>query len=112
MSSLFIWAGVTKVFFAGAMVTGFARMGLPLPPVVLALSLVVEIGGGIAVLVGWQTRWAALALAAWCVATALVAHYHPGDRGQMIHFIKNLSIAGGFLQLVAFGPGRLSIDQR
>ena len=76
------------------------------------MALVVEIGGGIAVLVGWKTKWAALILAAWCIATGLVAHYHPGDRGQMIHFMKNICMAGGFLQLFVLGAGRFSLDKR
>ena len=54
----------------------------------------------------------ALVLAAWCIATAAAAHYHPADTGQMIHFMKNVCMAGGFLQVVAYGAGRLSVDRR
>ena len=75
-------------------------------------DLLVEIGAGVLLLVGWKARCAALVLAIWCVATALVAHYHPDDRGQMIHFMKNICMAGGFLQIFAFGAGRLSLDRR
>ena len=67
---------------------------------------------GITLLIGWQARWSALILAIWCVATAMVAHDHPDDRNQMIHFMKNICMAGGFLQLFAFGAGRLSLDRR
>jgi putative oxidoreductase len=72
----------------------------------------VEIGAGIAFLLGWNGKAAALILAVWCVATAFVAHYHPGDTNQMIHFTKNLCMAGGFLQVVAYGTGAFSLDRR
>jgi len=71
----------------------------------------VELGGGVLTLVGWKTRYVAPVMAVWCVATALVAHWHPGDSAQMINFYKNLCMAGGFLQLAAYGAGRLSLDR-
>ena len=57
-------------------------------------------------------RWTALVLAVWSIATAVAAHYHPADAAQMINFMKNVCMAGGFLQVVAFGAGRLSVDRR
>jgi putative oxidoreductase len=54
----------------------------------------------------------ALILAAWCIATAFAAHYRPEIREQMIQFMKNACMAGGFLQIVAFGAGRISADRR
>ena len=79
----------------------------------------IELLGGLAVLVGWQTRWAALALAVFAVVAAIFYHYLPAQglegferMGQMINFQKNLAIAGGFLLLAAFGPGRFSLDAR
>jgi uncharacterized membrane protein YphA (DoxX/SURF4 family) len=60
--------------------------------------------------IGYQTRTTALVLAAWSVATALVAHTHFSDPNQMINFLKNLAMAGGFLQLFAFGGGAWSVD--
>ena len=73
----------------------------------------------LAVLVGWQTRWAALALALFCAVAAIFFHYLPAQglegferMGQIINFQKNLAIAGGFLLLAAFGPGRFSLDAR
>jgi putative oxidoreductase len=111
MSAIFIESGIGKAMAPAATMAGFARLGLPVPSAAYALALLVEIGMGVALLVGWRIRWAALALALWCVATAVVAHYHPGDRNQMIHFMKNICMAGGFLQIVAFGAGRLSLDR-
>ena len=71
----------------------------------------IEIGVGVLFLIGFRARLTALVLAVWCIATAMVAHYHPGDTGQMIHFMKNVCMAGGFLQVVAFGAGRISVDR-
>jgi putative oxidoreductase len=112
MSAIFIEGGIGKAMAASATIAFFAKLGLPLPPVAFAVTLLVEIGVGIAFLLGWKARWSGLILAFWCIATAMVAHFHPGDRGQMIHFMKNICMAGGFLQICAFGAGRLSLDRR
>jgi putative oxidoreductase len=111
MSAIFIWAGITKAGAPAATMAYFARDGLPLPGAAYAVALVVEIAGGVLFLVGWRARTVALVLCIWCVATAMVAHYHPASRDQMIHFMKNLCMAGGFLQVVAFGAGRLSLSR-
>jgi putative oxidoreductase len=63
-------------------------------------------------LIGYKTRAAATILALICVATALLFHNNLADQNQMIHFMKNIAIAGGFLQLVAFGAGAVSLDAR
>jgi putative oxidoreductase len=70
----------------------------------------VEAGGGLAVLFGLFTRPAAAALAGFCLITALIFHFVPGDQNQMVNFFKNICMAGGFLQLAAFGAGQLSLD--
>lgn len=112
MSAIFIHGGFTKAMAPAATMATFAKDGVVVPGAAYALALLVEIGGGILFLIGWRARLTALALAAWCVATAMVAHYHPESRDQMIHFMKNLCMAGGFLQVVALGAGRLSVDRR
>jgi len=71
----------------------------------------VEIGGGVLLIVGYRARLTALVLAGWCLATALIAHYHPESRDQFLHFLKNICMAGGFLQIVAYGAGRISMDR-
>ena len=111
MSAIFIQAGIFKAMAPAGTIAYFAHDGLPVPGAAYAVALVVEIAGGILFLVGWRARLTALVLAIWCIATAMVAHYHPGDRNQMIHFMKNVCMAGGFLQVVAFGAGRLSLDR-
>jgi putative oxidoreductase len=112
MSAIFIWAGYGKAMAPAATMGYFAKTGLPMPGAAYAVALIIEIGVSILFLIGFRARLTGLVLAAWCVATAVTAHYHPGDTGQMIHFMKNLSMAGGFLQVVAFGAGRLSVDRR
>jgi putative oxidoreductase len=112
MSVIFIYGGVMKARTPAATMAYFGKLGLPMPGAGYALTLAVEIGIGVLFLIGFRARWAALVLAVWCVATALVTHYHPEDRGQMIHFMKNICMAGGFLQIAARGAGRLSFDRR
>lgn len=112
MSAIFIQSGINKALAPAATVAMMGHYALPLPQVAFIVAVVVELLGGIAVLIGWRTRWAGAILFAWCIATALIAHYHPGDRNQMIHFMKNIAMAGGFLQLAAWGAGRFSLDRR
>ena len=112
MSAIFVEGGINKALAPDATMAMFAKLSLPNPPLAYAVTLAIEILGGVAVLVGWKTRWAAVVLAIWCIATAMVAHFHPGDKGQMIHFMKNVCMAGGFLQLYVLGAGRFSLDRR
>jgi putative oxidoreductase len=112
MSAIFIQGGFYKALAPAATMGYFTKLGLPMPGGAYALTLIIEIGGGLLFLVGFRARLTGLVLAAWCIATGFAAHYHPGDTGQMIHFMKNLCMAGGFLQAVAFGAGRLSVDRR
>lgn len=71
-----------------------------------------EIGGGLAIALGWKTRIVAFLLAGFTLVSALIFHSHFADQNQMIHFWKNVAITGGFLQLVVHGAGPLSLDQR
>jgi putative oxidoreductase len=112
MSVIFLLSGYGKLMAPAATIGTFEHYHLPLASAAYALAVVVELGGGILVLIGWQTRLVAPVMAVWCIATALVAHLHPGDTMQMINFMKNLCMAGGFLQLAAFGAGRFSLDRR
>lgn len=78
-------------------------------PALLPLVILTELAGGLLVLLGFKTRWASLALAGFCLMTALIIHL---AAGEMIEFQKNVAMAGGFLLLAAFGPGGWSIDGR
>lgn len=112
MSAIFIHGGIGKAMAPAATMAYFTKLGLPMPGAAYAVTLAIEIGVGVLFLIGFRARITGLILAGWCIATAFAAHYHPGDAGQMIHFMKNVCMAGGFLQVVAYGAGRLSFDRR
>ncbi|MCA0422722.1 MAG: DoxX family protein, partial [Proteobacteria bacterium] len=82
------------------------------PGALLPLVILTELGGGLAILLGWQTRLIAVLLAGFTVLTALMFHNDWSQQSQQINFLKNLSIAGGFLALFAAGAGRFSVDGR
>ena len=110
MAVMFIQAGIEKIFgYAGAQ--GYMEAA-GVPGALLPLVILLEAGGGLAVLLGLFTRWSALLLAAFCVLAALLFHLHPDDQMQMISFMKNITIAGGFLILAGAGPGALALDNR
>jgi len=114
LSSLFIWAGYTKlVVFGPSGTTGyFASNGVPLPELGAWIAIIVELVGGIMILIGLQARWVALVLAIWCLVTGFGWHLPAGSKmHDMINFYKNLSMAGGFLYVFAYGAGALSLDR-
>lgn len=83
-----------------------------LPGFLLPLAILAELGGGLAILLGVYSRWAALALAGFCIITALVFHTAwsgDGGQGQFINFMKNIALAGGLLLLAANGPGKYAV---
>lgn len=82
------------------------------PGALLPLVILVELGGGLLILVGWQTRLVAVALAGFTLVAAILFHNNFGDTNQLIHFMKNLGIAGGFLALFVSGAGAYSVDGR
>jgi putative oxidoreductase len=86
-------------------------VGLPFPPLAFAVAATVELGGGLLLVLGFQVRLVALALAVFALATAVTFHSNFADQNQMIHFLKNVMMAGGLLQIVAFGAGAISIEQ-
>jgi|SRR5271155_2078820 len=89
-----------------------SAVGLPLPPLAFAVAVAIELGGGLFLIAGYRTRPVALALAVFSLATAISFHNNFADQNQMIHFLKNVMMAGGLLQIVAFGAGALSVDNR
>ena len=108
----FAMSGLSKLAATGPTTEMIRAAGLPLPPLALALSVVVELGGGLLLVAGFQTRIAASALALFSLAAAVSFHSNFADQNQMIHFLKNVMMTGGLLQVVAFGAGALSIDNR
>ncbi len=118
LAYVFIPAGIGKLGAGFAGTVGYiASKGLPMPEVLAVAAIVVEIGAGIALLIGWQTRWAALALALFTLMAALFFHNFwgvPADQvmTQKLMFTKNLGIAGGLLAIAALGGGALGLDGR
>jgi len=112
LSIMFILAGFSKLTAIGATAGWFGSIGLPAPTAVAVLVGVLELVGGLAILVGFKTRIAALVLAIFTVAATLIAHTNLADQVQQLFFMKNLAVTGGFLVLAAAGAGAYSIDAR
>ena len=108
LSAIFVLSGVGKMLAYSQTEGYMASHGLPgsLLPLVIAL----EVGGGLAVAAGFLTRLAAIGLAVFCVVSAFIFHRVPGDQMQMVMFMKNIAMAGGFLVLFAHGAGGWSVD--
>ncbi|SEM52175.1 putative oxidoreductase [Pseudoxanthomonas sp. GM95] len=107
---LFLVSGFGKLAAYSATAGYMASAGVP--PVMLPLVIALEIGGSIAIILGWQTRVVAFLLAGFTLLTALLFHTNLGDQMQQLMFMKNLAITGAFLLLVANGAGRFSLDAR
>lgn len=112
LSFMFIMAGLQKFGDIAGTAGYIGSVGLPAGTALAWLAAIFEALAGIAILVGFQTRGAAWALAVFCVFTAVVFHYVPADMMQMMIFMKNLTIAGGFLALAVAGAGAYSVDAR
>jgi putative oxidoreductase len=117
LSFMFIMSGLQKI--TGYADTAGYMEAMGVPSLALPLAIVVEVGAGLAVLLGWQTRAAAVLLAGFSVVTGVLFHFNAingqdamADMMQTIMFMKNLTIAGGFLAIVAIGAGAWSLDAR
>ncbi|TGQ41324.1 MULTISPECIES: DoxX family protein [unclassified Mesorhizobium] len=112
LSVIFLLSGFGKLTAIAGTAGYFGSLGLPMPTATAIVVGLIELVGGLAVLVGFQTRIAGWVLAVFTVATALVAHTGWADQMQMINFMKNLAIAGGFIALASAGAGAYSIDAK
>jgi putative oxidoreductase len=108
----FAMSGLGKLAAYGPTTAVIAAVGLPVPPLAYAVAVIVELGGGLLLIAGLQTRLVATALALFSIATAVSFHSNFADQNQMIHFLKNVMMAGGLLQIAAFGAGAISLDNR
>lgn len=109
---IFVLSGLSKIAAPANTIAYIQSAGAPFAPVAFAVAVIVELIGGLALLVGFQTRLIAAALAIFTLAAAVLFHNNMADQNQMIHFMKNLAITGGLLQVVAFGAGAFSLDNR
>lgn len=116
LALIFLISGYAKLGnFEGT--AGFmAGAGIPLAQIALALTIIIEIGGGLMLVIGWKARWAALAIFLFVVPATLIFHnFWAADaaqlQNQLNHFLKNVCILGGMLYIMAFGSGPLSVDK-
>jgi putative oxidoreductase len=116
LALIFVLSGYQKIGGFEGTAAYMTSMHLPFASVLLVLTIAIELGGGLLLMAGWQTRWVALIFFVWLIPVTLVFHtasHNPAEaQNQMIHFLKNVSIMGGMLQLCAFGPGAWSLDGR
>jgi putative oxidoreductase len=111
LSAIFILSGLGKLPHFHDIAGMMAGKGIPLASVALAITLLIEIGGGLLVLTGFQAKSAALVIALWLIPVTLVFHHFwgiPGEQQQeqMVNFLKNVAIIGGLLILVYASPGK------
>ena len=118
LAFMFVYSGFGKVTGFEGTVASIAGKGLPLPQVGAVIAIAVELGAGLMLAVGWKTRFAAVAIAVFTLAASIFFHnfWTMADAAaagtNKIMFLKNITIIGGMLMVVAFGPGRYSLDRR
>jgi putative oxidoreductase len=115
IAAIFVFSGFGKITGFEGTVGYIASKGLPLPQLGAIAAIIVELGGGILLILGWKARWAAAAMMLFTLAAAVIFHNFwavPPDmaQNQMIHFMKNICMAGGLMYVVVFGSGPLGID--
>lgn len=117
LAAVFIIAGIRKIMFYSGSVAYFTKLGFPAPEVMAVLAILIEVGGGALLVLGWQTRrvsWLLILFVA--IATAMAHRFWEFDAAQyanqMNHFLKNAAIVGGLLYAVVMGAGALSLDGR
>jgi putative oxidoreductase len=111
LSFVFIWDGIVQLLHPSATAHYFADVHVPAPQVAVWLSIPIHLLGGLALLVGLKTRWVAALLALLALGTAFGVHLPKGDPDNLLHFYKNLAIAGGLLYVVVYGAGDVSIER-
>ena len=112
LSLIFVVSGFGKLAAPAGTIGYISSVGLPFPELGYALAVFAEVGLGLALLVGFKARLAAAGLAVFTLATALAFHNNFADQIQMIMFMKNITIIGGLLLVVAHGAGGFSLDNR
>ena len=109
LAIMFLASGIPMLFGPSGFAGYMGSIGMPAPLLVTWIVIALKVLGGIALVVGFKTRWFAYAFAAFCVATAFLGHF---TADQMQIFWKNIAVAGGFLALSVSGPGALSVDAK
>ena len=117
LAAIFIISGFAKISGFEGTAGYMGSKGLPMPQVLLAITIVIELGGGLMIAAGFKARWAALVFFLWLIPVTFVFHKFWGIdaaqvQNQMNHFLKNVSIMGAMLLLFAYGPGAYRVDKR
>ena len=112
MAAIFLVSAVGKIAAPAATAGYIASMGLPFPSLGVLLAILIELGGGLLLILGYRIQLLALLLAAFSIITGLIFHHAIGDQNQLFHLLKNFAMAGGMLHVAAFGAGRFSLDAR
>ncbi|HUL41068.1 MAG TPA: DoxX family protein [Burkholderiales bacterium] len=116
LAAIFVISGFGKIMAFHATAGYMASRGLPIAEVLLVPTIIIELGGGLMLLLGWNARWAALALFLFIIPTTLIFHpFWIADATQMqnkVNFLKNLAIMGGMLYVMAYGSGRFSLGKK
>lgn len=112
LAAIFIIFGFFKFSNIGGIASYIGSVGLPVPTILAWLTAIFEVVAGLCILVGFQTKLASWALAAFCIVSALIFHNNFGDQTHMALFMKNFAMAGGFILLALNGPGAMSLDAK
>src|ERR1700743_1195567 len=112
MAVMFLLSGFGKVVAPAATIAWIKSTGLPMPEVGYVASIIIELGGGLLLILGWQIRVLGGVLSVFAIAAAFIFHRNVGDQNQLFHFLKNIAVMGGLFQLMAFGAGSISLDAR
>ncbi|WP_417884348.1 DoxX family protein [Vibrio rumoiensis] len=110
LSLLFMGSGLSKLSAFDATVSYISSFGLPFSTLVYFLTITIEVVGGLMLLVGYKSRFIAVCMGLFTLLAAVIFHSNFSDQNQMVHFMKNLAIVGGLLQIGSFGPGTFSLD--
>lgn len=110
LSAIFVHEGLDLALHAERAVAAMGHLGVPWPIALCTIAL--QLGAGLAIAVGWQTRASALALSLFCIATATLFHANLGRHEELLQFEKDLAIAGGLAALVVSGAGRFALERR
>lgn len=112
LTFLFLWSGINKIPNFSGTQQYMEMNGMPLTALFLVAAIVIEILGALFIMFGFKTKWAALVLIVFMIPTTLIFHTNFADQMQVIQFMKNLSVIGGLLMVMAYGAGTISLDAK
>jgi len=110
MAVLLLVSGFSKVAAPAATIAWIASTGLPMPAVGYVVFTIIELGGSLLLILGWQIRPLAVVVSVYAIGTAFIFHRNIADQNQLFNFLKNVAVTGGLFQLMAFGAGSFSLD--